>query len=151
MNTMSDLKTDAIRQDILTMVGGHFTPQALGRPAYEEILARARANAGTYLEVFQQLFLGPHFDAVSQADLLIPTFLELLADAAPQEVQAVAELLLKQYNAVLAFHDAATDRAAFLQLLPEDTRRLSQRFASRRRELQTLIQRLQSGAPTEGN
>ena len=121
------------------MVGGHFTPQALGREVYEQMRARARANAGAYLDVFASLFLGPNFDPVSQSDFIIPTFLQMLADVEPERIKAAAEQLVKQYDAVLTFHDAATDRSALSQLLPEDTVRLMQRFLSRRRELQTLI------------
>lgn len=128
-----------IRDDILTMVGGHFTPASLGPQAYQEILTRARLHAKEYIEEFESLFLGPNFDVISQSSLLLPLFLKLLADVEPQRTQAIGERLLKQYNAVLAFHDAVTDRKALFQLLPEETVRLSQRLADRRWELQELI------------
>jgi hypothetical protein len=131
--------TSGIRDDILTIVGGHFTPASLGPEAYQEILTRARAHAKEYIEEFESLFLGPNFDAINQSGLLLPLFLQLLADVEPERVKAVAERLLKQYNAVLAFHDAVTDRKALFQLLPDETVRLSQRLEDRRRELQELM------------
>jgi hypothetical protein len=136
---MSQTDPTTIRADILTMVGGLFTPQALGREVYEEILGRARRHASEYLDVFASLFLGPNFDPVSQSDLSIPTFLQSLADVEPDRAKSAAAQLVKQYDAVLTFHDAAMDRAAFSQNLPEETVRLMQRFLSRRRELQTLL------------
>lgn len=136
---MSQTDPTTIRNDVLIMVGGHFTPQALGRDVYDQIIARARASAGAYLDVFTVLFMGPNFDPVSQSDLSIPTFLQSLADVEPARTKTVAEQLVKQYDAVLTLHDAATDRSALSQLLPEETVRLMQRFVSRRRELSAML------------
>lgn len=139
MEQRQDNAAARIKDDVLTMIGGHFTPASLGPAGYEEILARARARANEYLDVFESLFLGPNFDAVHQSNLHLPVLLKSLADAAPERVNALAKQLLKQYDAVLAFHDAVTDRAALFQLLSEDMVRLSQRLDSRRMELRQLM------------
>lgn len=131
--------TNRIREDILTIVGGHFTPKALGRELYEEIVGRTRADSKKYLDEFAAMFVGTKFDAVSQVDLLLATFLQLLQGIDPEGVKTISERLLRQYDAVLTVYDATTDRAALHQLLPEDTVRLMQRFASRRAELQELM------------
>lgn len=128
-----------IREDILTIVGGHFTSKALGGELYEEIVGRVRVDSKKYIDEFAAMFLGTNFDAVSQADLLLATFLKLLQGVDPEGTKAISEQLLRQYNAVLAIYDATADRAALHQLLPEDTVRLMQRFASRRAEVQELM------------
>lgn len=140
---MSKLSQETIRDDILTMVGGHFNALSLGLPAYEEILARARENALDYLDEFQQIFLGERFDPMLQSSLYLPYFLGLMAPSQPEKVKAVADLLLKQYNAVLAFHDSVADRSALHQLLSEDMVRTSNRFESRRTELKNVLQTLE--------
>jgi hypothetical protein len=139
MSAVPNVPAEQIRKDIFQMVGGHFNGVSLGLDAYNEILERARAHAEAYLDLFADLFLGPNFNPIVQADLYLPLFLDYLKDVAPQRVKALAEQLLKQYDAVLAFHDAATDRNAMLQLLPEDVRNLSHRFEDRRRELRAVL------------
>lgn len=136
------VKPEQIREDIFDMVGGQFTGVSMGLDQYNEILNRARAHADPYLDLFANLFLGTNFDPMVQADLYLPLFLELLSEQAPERVKALGEQLLKQYDAVLAFHDATSDRQAMLSLLPEDIRNLSHRFEARRRELRTLLHQL---------
>lgn len=139
---MSTLSRDAIRDDVVLMTGGHFTGTALGPVAYDEILNRARASATDYLDLFEELFLGSRFDALAQSNFQLPMFLGLMADADPTRVRRVAETLLKQYDAVLAFHDSVTDRAALHQLMPEDMVNMSFRLDARRAELRQLVARL---------
>lgn len=139
---MSTLTPDAVRDDVVLMTGGHFNGAALGPPVYDEILNRARAHASEYLDVFEERFLGPNFDALAQSNFHLPLFLGLMADAEPARVRRVAETLLKQYDAVLAFHDSVADRGALHQLMPEDMVNMSFRLDSRRAELRQLISRL---------
>lgn len=139
---MSTLSRDAIRDDVVLMTGGHFTGTALGPVAYDEVLSRARANASDYLDVFEELFLGASFDALQQSNFQLPVFLELIADAAQARARKVAESLLKQYDAVLAFHDSVSDRAALHQLMPEEMVNMSFRLDARRAELRRLVARL---------
>jgi hypothetical protein len=133
----ADIKS--IEDDIHIIVGGNFTPDSLGPEVYHEILTRARSRAKEYIEVFESLFLGPNFDAIAQSRLHLPAFLKLLVDIEPDLVRAAADRLLKQYNAVLVVYDNARDRRALLELLPEETRRLSRRLERRRMGLQDLI------------
>lgn len=131
---------NSIRDDILTMVGGHFTPQALSRPVYEEILLRAKANAKEYLALFESLFLSGDFKFFAQSDLLLPTFLHLLAPAEPEGVKVIAEQLLGKYNTVIASPDTITEQSFGLQPTSEENTRLQQRIDGYRMELQELIE-----------
>jgi hypothetical protein len=125
--------------DLLAIIGGSFTPASLGPQQYEEIRARARAGAAEYLDVFEALFLGERFDAMAQSALDLPGFLELVEDVEPQRVHDLAGRLLRQYDAVLAFHDAAQDREALLELMPSEARRMSLRMDDRRAALRRLL------------
>ncbi|MFN8475291.1 MAG: hypothetical protein U0822_24120 [Anaerolineae bacterium] len=130
----------SIQDDILTIVGGNFTPVSLGVDGYEAVRSRARSRAADYLAVFEQLFLGANFDAMLQSRLHLPTFLELLSDVEPEAVRQTADRLLKQYDAVLIMYDQAKDKSALFELLPEDSMRLFQRLDSRRKSLQLLAE-----------
>lgn len=140
MNQVNDAKE--IDADILTIVGGNFTPVSLGPETYQAILDRAHARAKEYINRFEALFLGANFDALLQSRLHLPAFLELLADSEPNAVRATAASLLKQYDAVLVVYDEVKDKQALYDLLPEDSMRMFQRLESRRRSLQLLIERL---------
>jgi hypothetical protein len=138
---MSDqpLTPESIDDDLMTMVGGGFTPASLGPEVYDEMLARARANVDAYLDRFEALFLGPAFDAKQQSSWQLPHVLGLLADAAPERVRSIAERLLRQYEAVLVVHDEA-DQQALAGVLPDEAMSLLYRLDDRRRELQRLLQ-----------
>jgi hypothetical protein len=127
-----------IEDDIRTIVGGHFTPDALSPAVYDATLARARARPKEYLDAFEALFLGLNFDALIQSRLYLPTFLKLLAGADPARVRALAAALLKLYDSVMVTYDAARDKRALFALLPEETVRLLQRLEVRRVELRAL-------------
>lgn len=129
----------SVQEDVLLIVGGHFTPASLGPQAYEEIRNRARSRSGEYLDAFESLFLGSKFDALLQSRLLLPTLLELLADIEPVRVRTIAEQLLKQYDAVLVLYDEVKNKKALFDLLPEETVRQSQRLDERRIELRALV------------
>lgn len=134
---MSD--PEAIRADILTMVGGQFTPAAVGPEAYQATLARIRAQAGDYLDVFEDLFLGLNFDAERQSRLYLPTFLGQLRDVAPERVRALAEHLERQYGAILVVFDQVADRSMLDQMLPSASADFLLRLNDRRLELRRLI------------
>ncbi len=129
---------ESIQRDIRTMVGGNFTPDALGPEAYQGILTRARSHPDEYLREFEELFLGLNFDAVAQSRLHLPSFLELLQSRDPSRVRLTAKRLLKQYDAVLILYDAARDQTALLALVPEEMVRLVQRLNTRRTQLRLL-------------
>jgi hypothetical protein len=125
--------------DLFAIVGGSFTPASLGPEQYEEIRARARANAPAYLDLFEALFLGERFDAMGQSSIDLPGFLALVAEGEPQRAHDLAGRLLRQYDAVLAFYDAAHDRDALLELMPSETRRMALRMEDRRAALKRVL------------
>jgi hypothetical protein len=124
--------------DILLIVGGDFTPSAMGAEGYNQVLARARSRAAEYLDAFEALFLGTKFDAQVQSRLYLPTFLGYLREVAPGRVRALAAHLLKQYDAILVVFDQIPDKAALDQLLPSETANFLVRLNDRRLELKPL-------------
>lgn len=132
---------DRIDDDITLMVSGHFTPDAIGPEAYDAVVARSRANVSAYLDAFESRFLGAEFDALAQSDLLLPTMLEVLHDAAPVPVARTAERLLRHYDGALALFDRAPDRSALMRVLGEDTTHLATRLDDQRRALSALLER----------
>ena len=130
---------DQVRDDVLAMVGGNFTPISFGPERYKEIVERARSRPKDYLEVFESLFLGANFDALRLSHLSVPYFLEFLSPVDPVAVRATAQRVLKQYDAVLVIYDAATDKNALFGILPEETVRLFQRLDGHRIELRQLL------------
>jgi hypothetical protein len=127
-----------IEADIETMVGGHFTADALSPEVYDEIVGRAEARADEYLDVFERMFLGPDFDAVAQSDLYLPTCLAILARTAPDRARQTAARLLRCYDVVLTAYDAALAQDSLFDLLSEDTINLLRRLDVRRIELRGL-------------
>lgn len=128
------------RDAVLAIVGGSFNSAALGPEVYEALVAEAKKHADEYLDEFEALFLGERFDPVNHSSLLLPVLLELLADTRPERVRALAERLLRQYDAFLVIPDAMGDRSAVANRLPEDVARLWQRLEERRSELREVLE-----------
>ena len=126
-------------EDITLIVGGHFTPDALGPDVYDAVVARAKGHADAYLDVFESMYLGPKFDAELQSRLYLPSFLQLVYTSSPDRTRQAASRLLKQYDAILVVYDNASDKQALFKLLPDETVRLLQRLDIRRKELQELL------------
>lgn len=140
MQDMLGLPPDAaaMTSDIELVVGGNFTPAALGLEAYEAVLARLRSRPRDCLRVFESLYLGLRFDALFQSRLHLPALLEHLKDLEPKGVRSVAQNLLRQYDAVLLLYDHSKDKEALLRLVPEETARMVKRLESRRADLRLL-------------
>jgi hypothetical protein len=128
-----------IERDILLIIGGDFTPASMGPDAFNQVLARARAQASEYLDAFERLFLGTKFDAQAQSRLYLPTFLGYLRESAPERVRTLAAHLLKLYEAVLVVFDQIPDKAELDRLLPSETANYLVRLNDRRLELKQLL------------
>ncbi|WP_305044241.1 hypothetical protein [Geoalkalibacter sp.] len=133
---MTETASETIHSDILLVVGGNFTPDHLGPEGYAVVAARLRAAPEDYLSAFEKMFIGENFDALNLSRLHPVALLKQLAGTSPSRVRQTAERLLKQLDAVLVVYDAASDKQALSQLLPESTMRLSQRLDQCRRELE---------------
>lgn len=128
-----------IEQDIQLMIGGGFTPDSLGPSDYAATIARAQAQASAYLETFESLYMGVHFDALRQSNLHADVLLRIVRDVEPELTRAVINRLLNQYNAVLVLFDSLENKEALLAQVPEDMQRLSVRLDRRRANLRDLI------------
>lgn len=131
---------EAVKKDILMIVGGHFNPAAIGPTAYDATLERLRAEPQAYLDAFEQMFLGVNFDPRAQSNLYLAGFLKYLLDDAPERARALAEHLLKQYDAVLVIFDQVADRSMLDQMLPSASADFLLRLNDRREALRRLLQ-----------
>jgi hypothetical protein len=130
---------DAIKQDIMMIVGGHFNQAAIGPDRYEETVERVRSQADAYLNAFEEMFLGINFDPQSQSSLYLGGFLKFLLDVAPQRVRDITERLLKQYDAILVVFDQVADKSMLDQMLPSSSADFLLRLNDRREALRRLI------------
>jgi hypothetical protein len=127
-----------IEQDLMLMVQGNFTPDALSPDRYQEVLRRARARPKPYLDAFETRYVTIPIDPAAHSSLHLAVALRVLSDGDRARVQAIARRLARQYDAVLLVHDEAKDKAAVLALLSEETARMLQRLHARRAELRAL-------------
>src|SRR4051794_13762397 len=86
-------------QRVAVIVGGHFTPDALG-PEYDPIIAAVRADPEGHLHAFERLYLGPDSDTARFADLHLPNLLRLLVTVAPGPVHELAAKLATRFASV---------------------------------------------------
>ncbi len=140
MQEMTGLPLDAaaLAKDIELIVGGNFTPTAIGLEEYDAVLARVRARPLDALRVFESLYLGLRFDAIKQSHWYLPSFLKHLKDRAPEEVTLVAQNLLRQYNAILIIYDHSKNKEALFRQLPDEIVRTINRLEDRRTALRLL-------------
>jgi hypothetical protein len=138
----SDHSSTQIRDDILLIVGGNFTPAAISPPAYETIVTRVREHANEYINEFESLFLDNNLDTSIQSRLLLPVFLKIVADLFPERVRTIADQLLRHYDTFLIEPEQSTERRSVSEAseVSEETMRLSQRLEGRRAELQAFLQ-----------
>lgn len=128
-----------MKEDILTVVGGDFSPDSIGPDKHAVTVSRIRSRAADYLDVFESLFLGVNFDAIAQAELYLPAFLKMVADIEPERVRNIAKQLAHQMDSVLVIHDAVKDKPALLAALPQETASLARRLEQRRIQLKNLM------------
>lgn len=132
---------ERIEEDIALMVSGHFTPDAIGPEAYDDVVERARANVVSYLDVFESRYLGADFDVLAQSELQLPTALDILHPVQPDAVAMTAKRLFRYYDGALVLFDRAPDPNSLRQVLDEDTVHLATRLDDLRRALRALLDR----------
>lgn len=128
-----------VEQDIRLIVGGNFTSDGIGPARYQEVLGRARAAPDAYLHAFEQLYLSRPVSLDVHSNLYLPYFLSLLSDVAPARVQALAERLLRQTEAVLRARVGRIGAELTEEGVPEGTARALRRVNMRRRALRELV------------
>jgi hypothetical protein len=87
----------AVQQDVLLIVSGNFSEDALGPDNYRAILARLAAAPREYLEAFRAL-VRERTDAGRLSTLHLPWFLKLLARTDPGAARGAARELLPAYE-----------------------------------------------------
>lgn len=129
-----------IREDLALMVGGGFTPDAIGPTAYEAVADRAKEEPKRYLKTLVQTYLGGDFDAIMLSHLRLGVPLELLHETDPEAVASTAMQLLHHLDGLLVIYDSATDREQLESLLPDDVLSMHQRFDRVRKRLRPLTE-----------
>jgi hypothetical protein len=129
-----------IERDVRTIVGGNFTPHALGS-GFTRILERLRAAPIAYLDAFERLFVLRDLDARTLSRLHLPSFLERMRTFSPERVKLLAERLVRKYDTALSIADHAIEQEMDLSeaLMPGETSRFVQRLNERRRTLRVLL------------
>ena len=130
--------------DIWTIVGGHFTPDALSPEVYEEIQNRVLSQPEEYLATFENMFLGMEYDPEDQADLFLAKLLELVRDAGKNSLQErltfVTNWLIHQYDSVLQIYDNVENFQMLSTVVPEEVALFAQRLDDRRIDLKMLLE-----------
>jgi hypothetical protein len=129
-----------VEDDLRTIVGGNFSPDALG-DEYTRILQRLSAAPAAYLDAFERRFLAPSVDPRTLSHLYLPSFLERVASAAPERVRALSQRLLGRYDSALSIADHAAEQDFSLTeaLGSGETSRFVQRLQERRRTLRAIL------------
>ena len=122
---------------VAVIVGGHFTPDALG-PEYDEIVAAVRASPQEHLDAFEHLYLASGAGADRIADLHLPNLLRLLASVAPEATRHAAERLREMFAQVA--HEQETEFVAATEAdAANDVARRRRRLNARNDELRALL------------
>ena len=122
------------------MVGGSFTPDALGPDRFNEVLDRAKTDPKRYLNTFVTTYLGGGFDAVTLSNLRLAVPFETLKDVAPEQTLETAQKTLRHLDGLLVIYDSATDKEKLRELLPDNTLALHSRLDRIRQRLTHLIE-----------
>ena len=102
-------------RDVLHIIGGMFSPDHLGPDVYEQILARAKANASAYVQMLLRV-VGDTPDPVWLASLHVPHLLTVLRE--DTDVRAAARELLEVHEVVAA--TPPTDRDEYWSVRMEE-------------------------------
>jgi hypothetical protein len=124
-------------RDIMLIVGGNFTEDALG-PLYQEVLTRLRGAPSAYLDTFERLFVARPVNAQQLSKLYLPSFLQRLAGVAPDRVRALAGHLLGQIDATAREMEQVVAEIGALDPQPQEVTFAVENLQIRRREFQQL-------------
>jgi hypothetical protein len=86
-----------IENDINIIVGGNFTPDAMGPDVHGAILARVRTRPRDYLTKFEEMFLLKQLDPHLHSKLYLPRLLEILIVLRPRDTRRITNQLLSLY------------------------------------------------------
>lgn len=122
---------------VAAVVGGHFTPDALG-PAYNETIAAIRESPVEHLGAFERLYLSTDADLTHFADLHLPNLLQLLAPVAPEATRRIASSLEQRFASVARAQQAEIAAATEFSEA-DDVARRRRRLNARHDELRGLL------------
>lgn len=123
--------------DIMLMVGGNFTEDALG-PRYKEVLARLHSAPSAYLDTFERLFVTRPVAASQLSKLYLAAFLQRLAGAAPDRVRTLAGHFLGQVNTTAQAMEQAVQEIGELDAQPQELTFAAENLEIRRGEFRRL-------------
>lgn len=123
--------------DIMLMVGGNFTEDALG-PLYKKVLARLHGAPSAYLDTFERLFVARPLAAPQLSKLYLAAFLQRLAGAAPDRVRKLAGHFLGQVNTTAQAMEQAAQEIGALDAQPQELAFAVENLEIRRWEFRRL-------------
>ncbi len=123
--------------DIMLMVGGNFTEDALGS-VYKEVLARLHSAPSAYLDTFERLFVVRPVAASQLSKLYLAAFLQRLAGAAPDRVRTLAGHFLGQVNTTAQAMEQAAQEIGELDAQPQELAFAVENLEIRRWEFRRL-------------
>lgn len=127
----------SIRHDILTVVGGNYSPDALG-PLHQEIRERVRARPLEYLREFEAMFLSGRLDAAYVSNLHPQVLLTMVSDLQPERARRLAAGLASRLDPALSEADSLMEETGSLEALPEESAAMARRLRRRRAALHRL-------------
>lgn len=138
--TLPPRQPNQTERDLAVIVGGNFTPDALG-PEHGRIVQRLRAAPAAYIDAFERLYLARGANAQVLARLRPEAFLAQVQSVAPDRVRTIAERLVRHYDSALAVadHAAASETDLLEALPPGETTRFVSRLNRRRQTLRTML------------
>lgn len=138
----ADESPQAIRADLLTVLGGNWGPDHLGPEAHEKLKAKLLANPQPYLLQLEQDFAHDNFNPASFSSLYVPDLLDLLGKVAPDTCRRLGIYFSKQLDTALLIYDLADDKTKLLATLSEENRDTVSRLTERRKKLAVALKQL---------
>jgi hypothetical protein len=136
----TDEAGSGVLDDVRLIVGGGFHLDAIGPDRLSEVTARVAADPRAYVRAFEQEYLGPNFDARTQAALHATVLVTVLRDVGASDYRDLAAELLRYYDGALVIYDHAADKQALGSLLPDQAMDLVVRLDDRRRVLAAVLE-----------